>query len=67
MLHPMVLGAYTELFAGLSPDVVGIKENEWVVPWGRIVKLRDDYWSEKGVENGKAFWEWCEKEVERFA
>lgn len=63
----MVLGAYTELFAGLAPDVVDIQKNEWIIPWGRIAELRKDYWNEEGVQNAKAFWEWCENEVERFA
>jgi hypothetical protein len=27
--YPPVNGAYTELFAGLSPEVAAIKSNEW--------------------------------------
>ena len=63
----MVFGAYTELYAGLSPDVVGMQSNEWVIPWGRMTRLRKDYYSEEGKENARKFWEWCEKEVEPFA
>ncbi|KAI0573584.1 retinol dehydrogenase 12 [Pyrenophora tritici-repentis] len=55
MVHEMVFGAYTELYAGLSPDVVGIQLNEWIVPWGRVTKLRKDYSSEEGLENAKTF------------
>lgn len=29
MLHPQVNGAYTELFAGLSPDVTMEKTGSW--------------------------------------
>ncbi|CAE7015500.1 hypothetical protein PTNB73_01279 [Pyrenophora teres f. teres] len=67
VMHPVVLGAYTELYGALSPDVVGIQSNEWVIPWGRMTQLREDYYSEEGMANAKAFWEWCEKEVEPFA
>ena len=59
-------GAYTELFAGLAPEVASIKESEWVVPWGRIKKIRKDFYSGKGTETAKAFWEWSEKQVENF-
>ena len=60
-------GAYTELFAGLAPEAASLKESEWVVCWGRTMQLRQDYYSEKGKDNAKAFWEWCEKQVESFA
>lgn len=63
LLHPAVNGAYTELFAGLSPEVVGMKKGEWVVPFGRIMALRKDL-----AEGGNAgeFWEWTEKVVEKY-
>ncbi|KAH7392291.1 hypothetical protein DE146DRAFT_758018 [Phaeosphaeria sp. MPI-PUGE-AT-0046c] len=63
ILYPPVNGAYTELFAGLSPDVPKAPEGSWVVPWGRIVPLRKDLAEgEIAVE----FWDWCEKQVERY-
>ncbi|EUC37238.1 hypothetical protein COCCADRAFT_33506 [Bipolaris zeicola 26-R-13] len=64
--HPVINGAYTELFASLAPEAAKLKESEWVVPWGRIMPLRQDFYSEEGKENGKAFWEWCEQQVERY-
>lgn len=64
ILNPPVKGAYTELFAGLSPEVPKAPNGSWVVPWGRIVPLRKDYVEER---SGVAFWEWCEKQVERYA
>lgn len=64
LLHPPVKGAYTELFAGLSPDVPKAPKGSWVVPWGRIVPLRKDL---AEGENPVAFWEWSEKQVERYA
>jgi retinol dehydrogenase-12 len=62
MLYPAVNGAYTELFAGLSPEVTG-EEGKWVVPFGRIMDLRKDF-VEGG--HGKEFWEWTEGQVERY-
>ncbi|XP_014557851.1 hypothetical protein COCVIDRAFT_36709 [Bipolaris victoriae FI3] len=64
--HPVINGAYTELFASLAPEAAKLKESEWVVPWGRIMPLRQDFYSEEGKENAKAFWEWCEQQVERY-
>jgi hypothetical protein len=64
MLHPPVNGAYTELFAGLAPEVKDLKEGQWVVPWGRVAALRKDY---VGGETAVQFWKWSEREVGRYA
>lgn len=32
MLHPRIYGAYTELFAGLSPSVTVEKTGQWSMP-----------------------------------
>jgi retinol dehydrogenase-12 len=64
ILYPAVNGAYTELFAGLSPEVPGREKGTWVVPFGRIMKLRKDL-ADGG--NCKEFWEWSEAEVARYA
>ncbi|EMD96764.1 hypothetical protein COCC4DRAFT_172220 [Bipolaris maydis ATCC 48331] len=63
ILHEPVYGAYTELFAGLSPDGAKLKEGQWIAPWGRIVDLRKDY-----VTDGKAgeFWKWSEEQVKSY-
>jgi retinol dehydrogenase-12 len=61
--YPAVNGAYTELFAGLSPEVSKAEKGTWVVPFGRIMPLREDL-AEGG--NAKEFWEWSEKQVERY-
>ena len=63
MLYPPVNGAYTELFAGLSTEVPEAEKGTWVVPFGRIMPLRKDL-ADGG--NGKEFWEWSEKQVERY-
>lgn len=73
ILYPAVNGAYTELFAGLAPDVASIKQNEWVIPFGRKAVLRKDLAQagllegEGGSGNAKKFWEWSEEQVARYA
>ncbi|KAH8687940.1 hypothetical protein BGZ60DRAFT_394871 [Tricladium varicosporioides] len=69
VLHEPVLGAYTELFAGLSPQVTIERSGEWVVPWGRFMKIRKDLRDasrlkvDGGIGVGEMFWEWCEEQV----
>jgi retinol dehydrogenase-12 len=63
ILYPAVNGAYTELFAGLSPDVPRAPKGTWVVPFGRIMPLRKDLATK---DTGREFWEWCEKQVEKY-
>ena len=56
-IYPPIQGAYTELFAGLSPDITQENNGAWsecagvleihlltftVVPWGRFAPLRAD-------------------------
>ncbi|KAH7064412.1 hypothetical protein BKA63DRAFT_525341 [Paraphoma chrysanthemicola] len=64
MLYPAVNGAYTELYAGLAPEVKDLKESEWVVPFGRVMPLRKDY---VGCKTAGEFWEWSERETQRYA
>jgi len=72
-LHPSVYGAYTELFAGLSPEVTIEKSGEWVIPWGRFVKMiRKDITAatkteaEGGTGIAQKFWEWNEEQVKSY-
>ncbi|KAI5925275.1 hypothetical protein F4810DRAFT_708661 [Camillea tinctor] len=71
-LHPPIKGAYTELFAGLSPEVTMENTGGWVVPWGRFMRSRKDLYeatkrkSEGGSGIAKEFWEWNEKQVEPY-
>lgn len=63
MVYAPVNGAYTELFAGLAPEAAALKDNEWVIPFGRVGKLRKDL-----LDRGNAgkFWEWTEEQVAGF-
>ncbi|KAI1415349.1 NAD(P)-binding protein [Hypoxylon sp. FL1857] len=69
-LRKPVFGAYTELFAGLSPEVTRDTSGKYIFPWGRLIPdssiVRQDVLkaaeSEElgGLGYGKKLWEWCE-------
>ncbi|KAG8159730.1 hypothetical protein KVR01_010367 [Diaporthe batatas] len=67
--HP-INGAYTQLFAGLSPEVT--TPGSYVLPWGRVGPICDDLQravrpeSEGGVDLARKFWDWSEKQVEKY-
>lgn len=71
-LYPPIQGAYTELFAGLSPDVTIEKSGTWIQPWGRFVDIRPDLEagkksiSEGGTGVGEKFWAWSEEQVKSY-
>jgi retinol dehydrogenase-12 len=68
LLYPPVYGAYTELFAGLSPDVL-----EWngayIIPWGRIAQLDSKFQlavkskDKDGTGIASQFYDWCSEET----
>ncbi|KAJ2895337.1 hypothetical protein MKZ38_006687 [Zalerion maritima] len=72
MTYSPVHGAYTELFAALSPEISLSNSGCWVVPWGRIGDPRPDLVAasrtkeEGGTGQAEKFWKWCEKEVEAY-
>ena len=69
VLHKPKLAAYTNLYAGLSPELGASHNGAYVMPWGRIRQL--DGWSRKDIvkavtpeaEGGLGydvrFWDWC--------
>ena len=71
ILHHPVNGAYTELFAGLSPEAG--RNGDWIVPFGRRMPItRDDLVAatktreDGGSGVGEAFWEWTEEQVKPY-
>jgi len=61
-------GAYTELYAGLGPDV---KQGDFVIPWGRKGSVSEHVSKMVAGEDGKRsvsarFYEWCEEQVKPF-
>ncbi|KAH7125820.1 hypothetical protein EDB81DRAFT_872120 [Dactylonectria macrodidyma] len=72
VLHSPVYGAYTELFAGLSPQVTMEKSGNWIGPWGRFLLIRHDLSlaskpkEEGGHGTSKTFWDWTEQEIKPY-
>lgn len=70
LLHEARFGAYTEMYAGLSPDITLDNNGAYVIPWGRVrpdtACPRGDIINamtpeeDGGLGYGKKFWEWCE-------
>jgi NAD(P)-dependent dehydrogenase (short-subunit alcohol dehydrogenase family) len=78
-LSPVVFGAYTNLWAGLSKEVT-VKDGvagKYIIPWGRyFVMARDDILDalntkEEGTTEyaGRAgeFWTWCNEQTRQYA
>lgn len=72
MWHPRY-GAYTELYAGLSPDLTIEKHSgAYIWPWGQVGHLRPDIEaslrSEEEGGSGKAakLLAWCKRETASF-
>jgi retinol dehydrogenase-12 len=71
--YPTVNGAYTEIWAGLSPTVTAKESGSYAVPFGRIYPMRGDLEaaakseSEGGNGSTKKFWDWSEQQISNFA
>ena len=73
LLYEAKFGAYTELWAGLSPELTMEENGSYVLPWGRVhpSPRRDLLDALKSVEEngtGQAgeFRQWCEKETFKY-
>ncbi|KPM41455.1 hypothetical protein AK830_g5057 [Neonectria ditissima] len=72
VLHAPKYGAYTELFAGLSPQVTLEKSGQWIGPWGRFLLVRSDLQQglktkeEGGLGTAEAFWDWTEAKIKPY-
>ncbi|KAI1414498.1 putative short-chain dehydrogenase [Hypoxylon sp. FL1857] len=70
--YPSINGAYTLLYAGLSPEITLEKTGSWVIPFGRIYPIRKDLVEatkteeEGGNGTGKKFWEWTEEQIKPY-
>ena len=72
LFKPPLYGAYSELFAALSPQIKAQHNGGFVVPWGRFGEIPDHI--EKGLKpradggTGTAdqFWNWCERETKPY-
>ena len=70
LLYDAKLGAYTELWAGLSPDITVKQNGSYIVPWGRLhPSPRKDLLealrpkNEGGTGQAQEFRMWCEQQV----
>ncbi|KAM0425967.1 hypothetical protein ACHAPT_008906 [Fusarium lateritium] len=69
VLYPTIYGAYTNLFAGFSPEVTLEKSGTFVAPWGRLWHATKDMIAgsktraEGGTGIAKEFWEWSEAQL----
>jgi hypothetical protein len=76
VLHDPKYGAYTELYAGLSPDLTLENNGSYIYPWSRIrpnsTFPRQDIikagapMEEGGLGYGVKLWSWCEEEWKKF-
>ncbi|KIX03286.1 uncharacterized protein Z518_06838 [Rhinocladiella mackenziei CBS 650.93] len=70
LLYPVIFGAYTEIYAGLSPDLTLEKDQgAYIVPWGRKAGVRKDLELEAAKEDGQAskLFDWCDSVTREFA
>jgi retinol dehydrogenase-12 len=58
--HPPEMGAWTELYAGWSPDITPAMNGCYLIPWGRVGRYNEAL--EKAIEEGKGqeLWKVCE-------
>jgi NAD(P)-dependent dehydrogenase (short-subunit alcohol dehydrogenase family) len=73
LLYKPVFAAYTELYAGLSPDITLEKNGSYILPWGRISpSLREDlalaaHPKEDGGDGRAAeVWNFCEEATKKY-
>lgn len=77
MLYEAKFGAYTELYAGLSPDITEEHNGAWgtlilldtsilirtVAPFGKLAPVRQDVLD---PALGKRYWEWMEEQTKAY-
>lgn len=63
LLHPVRNGAYTELYAALSPDITTANNGNFYISWGVPGSLREDLQTDEG--NAK-IWYYLEEQVAKF-
>ncbi|KAF5873161.1 putative short-chain dehydrogenase protein [Botrytis fragariae] len=68
IVYPSIYGAYTELWAALSPELTPDKSGAYIYPWGRFGSLPEGIESSIVGESGISarFFGWCGRETEGF-
>ncbi|KAJ5160957.1 uncharacterized protein N7482_007961 [Penicillium canariense] len=69
LLHPPKLGGYTELYAGLSPEITEKQQGGLIIPWGRVQARnpRKDIHEALEEGRGKELWDWIEAQTKAYA
>lgn len=74
LFYPPKMGAYTELWAGLSPDVKSGDGQKYIIPWGRWNKTpkKEHLASLKSKDEGGTglaaeFFDYCDAKTKEFA
>ena len=65
-LHPLVKGAYTELWAGLTGDLTLDDPCIYVAPWGQKGYNRWDVEEALKTDGPRKFAEWCARETKAY-
>ncbi|KAI0381293.1 NAD(P)-binding protein [Hypomontagnella monticulosa] len=61
-----IYGAYTELFAGFSPEIASKENGGYIIPWGRVGSVPEHMApgmrskQQGGTGLSDQFWNWCE-------
>ncbi|KUL91657.1 hypothetical protein ZTR_01259 [Talaromyces verruculosus] len=69
VFKPPRYGAYSELFAALSPQITASQNGAFIIPWGRLGSIPPQIKKallskyEGGAGVAERFWDWCEKET----
>lgn len=72
-MYEPIYGAYTELFAAVSPEITPEKSGSFVQPWGRLGEYRQDLakamksTEEGGLGLSAKFIAWCKRSTEPYA
>lgn len=71
--YPVINGAYSELWAGFSPEVTVDEAGSYVGPFGRFQDIRSDLVAatKSEAEGGNGtftkFWDWSEEQVSKYS
>ncbi|KAI1112124.1 hypothetical protein F5Y14DRAFT_283275 [Nemania sp. NC0429] len=73
LLHPPRYGAYTNVFAGFSPEATMEKSGQFVGPWGKFRNVSNEMVegskprSQGGNGTAQEFWSWSEAQIKAYA
>lgn len=59
-------GAYTELFASLSPEITSKRDGAFIIPWGRFGHIPDHIQQSIDKGNAASFYKWCDQETKAY-